>query len=172
MTNDMATLWTAVAAAGGAVLGAALSGGVAYEVTKRQVSSANDLAEKRHVHERELASEALSQRRLEEAYVVVAEWALPVDDTLVELSNGQTPKDREDIQMRARAVASLIASTDVAQLVDDYSKAVRHVGVAVGGLPGEVQERIIAARKSAEKLLEAMRTEMGSKGRLPSEFPA
>lgn len=57
MTNDMATLWTAVAAAGGAVLGAAITGLVTYQVTKRASRSAAEQGEKGRQHQSQLAAE-------------------------------------------------------------------------------------------------------------------
>src|SRR6202050_108727 len=113
----MATLWTAVAAAGGAVAGAAISALVTYRITSRQVSSAEAVAAQERGHQRDLATEALHQRRLEEAYVAVTEWVLATDDTLDVILRGQEPKEGEDVPLGVRTVASLHGSADVGKLV-------------------------------------------------------
>ena len=181
MTPDVATLWTAVAAAGGAVSGAAITGLVTYRLGRRQTSQALALAKLQHEHDarqaalerehqRNLTAEQTRQSRLIEAYRFVAVWALNVDDSLVELRNGQKPEDREDIEMQARALASLVASGEVGRLVDSYSKAVTRA-YAAAGTDRRTQE-VSEARRNGEVLLEAMRSELGAEGLLPSELTA
>lgn len=180
MTDAIATLLTAVAAAGGAVAGSVVSAVVTYKVTNRQVSSAEKVAAEEREHERDLAKEALHQRRLEEAYFALADWVLATDDDLNGFIRGNRPEESEEskaARLRSRTIASLHGSAYVGKLVGQYSGEIRSTFEIVGDrhfnqvLLSEVEPLVVAAKKAGERLLEAMREEMGSKGQLPSEFP-
>ena len=71
VSPDVATLWTAIAAVGGAVASGAVTAVVTYKVTRRQVTSAEGTATEQRTHESNLAIEQRRQERSLAAYTSV-----------------------------------------------------------------------------------------------------
>jgi hypothetical protein len=123
LSPDEATLWTAVAAAGGAVLGAFIAAAVTVRITKRSVTSAETMAAKQRQHERELVVEKRDQDRLLDAYMAIQRhvmswvesvgWRIRLYET-----DPPTPQPVGDpLDSEAGAIASLVASPEVDQLL-------------------------------------------------------
>jgi hypothetical protein len=137
LSPDEATLWTAVAAAGGAVLGAFIAAAVTVRITKRSVTSAETMAAKQRQHERELVVEKRDQDRLLDAYMAIQRhvmswvesvgWRIRLYET-----DPPTPQPVGDpLDSEAGAIASLVASPEVDQLLVSFNRLVRAFLVSV-----------------------------------------
>jgi hypothetical protein len=197
MSHGDATLWTAVAAAGGAVASGALTGFVTYRVTRRQVTSSEREAKRQRDHEKAMADEERHQRRLFDAYTSVMRYALSwtqsiewrLRATMVRLDPPAERPEPDVIDPTSTAVASLVASGDVAGLLRDFNAAVVDYQVKLGsftqveataGIPPipqlaqsfrDAYEALHAAGQYAlgvgNQLIEKMRQELGARGELP-----
>ena len=148
LSSNEATLWTAVAAAGGAVLGAFIAAVVTFVITKRSVESAEstaakqrehewELAEQEMLHEIQLASEARNQERLLNAYTELQRYAsdwVQAANWRIRPYRMDPPTPQPDIHTadpRSIAITSLVASPQVDELFTDFNRLVNLFLVAI-----------------------------------------
>lgn len=187
LNQGSAALWPAVAAAAGALGGAALSALATFKVTKRQASQ-----------ERERADTDRHQTRLLEAYtgimLYVRSWTRLIErrqrEMLAPRDPPEAPPGEGGIDYNAEALVSLVASGAVGALVQRLNKCLGEYNWAVHahtGAQGRVtsfprdqgtvaneQEMRQAVEDAAQKALhvmddltEKMRHELGAEGDLP-----
>jgi hypothetical protein len=132
LSNNETILFTTLAAAGGAVMTGIVTAVVTYKVTRRQVTSAESVAEKQREHELAVEEEKRRQERIYDAYVTVTRfidyqtavitWKLR-DMRYRTDPPAEPPTTDEGIGAEAQAVASLVASAAVAVRVASFNKA-------------------------------------------------
>jgi hypothetical protein len=121
VTSGAATLWTAVAAGGGALVASAITALVTYRITTRQVSS-----------QTQLAREARQQERLLNAYVTLTEYAVAwARSTEWRLQQLMSPADSEgseptpgNMDPAAEAYALLVISDVVGEALRTLNRKV------------------------------------------------
>jgi hypothetical protein len=122
-------LWTTVAAAGGAVGAAVLTGIVTYKVTDRQVVSSEGLARAQRQLELDMAKEDRFQERLTAAYTSimqhVAYWTRWVDRSMIRARSNDPDDegyaDAPDVGNSPEAFALLVISGEVARRLSNYN---------------------------------------------------
>lgn len=138
--DQVTTIWTTAAAAGGALGGAAVSAVVTFRVTQRQVNSAKEESALQRSHELELTAEDRRQERILDAYVTLTryvtntagqvEWKLR--DMKVKYDPPLEPPPIDSIEARSLAAATLVASVDVERLLMDYNRSLNQYRGALG----------------------------------------
>jgi hypothetical protein len=128
LTANEATLWTVVAAAAGAILGAAISALVTYRVTKRTVDNSNAEALLQRSHEMQLADKEIQQQRLYNAYIDVMHFVTTSSNVVawqlreVTLPSGLPEPTQVFLDDRSLGAASLVSSGEVGVLVEVFTR--------------------------------------------------
>ncbi len=179
-------LWTAVAAAAGAVAASGITAFVTYKLTNRQIENAQDEGEKQRQHELELAKDDRNQERLAKAYLVLTQYVqyhsqLARETTIRAQSDTGGPMPPPDIDDSAQATASLMASGEVGGLLQTFDACLHDFQMKwnaymVANQRDDVRHAQIRRDSAVEEnealqgvgddLIEKMREELGAVGRL------
>lgn len=194
--DQVTTIWTTIAAVLGALGGAAVSAVVTFRVTRRQVNSAKEESALQRSHELALATEHRRQERILDAYVTLTryvtdtagqvEWKLR--DMKFKFAPPLEPPPVDPVEARSIAAATLVASSDVGRLLEDYHRALNRYRAALGvyeqvekwgDIPytpdlvaqrgearGAVEKEGLATTEIASRLILRMRLELGAEGEL------
>jgi hypothetical protein len=203
LSNNEVALWTSVAAAGGAVLAGSVTAYVTYRVTTRQVTSAETVAAQQRAHELQAAKEERDQERLLAAYTTIARAIVWWSDSIqwklrslrFETDPPEQPPEPQEFDSEAMALANLIASGTVGEMLQDFNRKRQTYSAALGhhhqieqmlfaggsppdrGLVEQARQAREELRKAGNEVLavvtqalEEMRSELGATGQLPTDI--